>query len=56
MNSHRFSVGLLTELAPHKDPGLLGLNIDGGQVIKLRTHSDMYEGFRNYRDIWKVFS
>ena len=54
MNLHRFSVGLLTELAPHEDPGLLGLNVNQGQVIKLRIRTDMYDGFRNYRDIRRV--
>lgn len=54
MNSHRFSVGLLTELAPHEHPELLGLNSNQGQSIKLRIRTDRYDGFRNYRQIRRV--
>ena len=54
MNSHKFSVGLLTELAPHEHPGLLGLNVNGGQSIKLRIRTDKYDGFRSYKEIRKV--
>ena len=54
MNSHRFSVGLLTELAPHEHPGLLGLNVNGGESIKLRIRTDGYDGFRSYEEIRKV--
>lgn len=54
MNSHRFSVGLLTELAPHEHPGLLGLNVNGGQAIKLRIRTDGYDGFRSYKEIRRV--
>ena len=35
MNSHWFSVGLLMELAPHEDPGLLAPNVNRGQAIGL---------------------
>ena len=54
MNSHRFSVGLLTELAPHEHPGLLGLNVNQGESIKLRIRTDRYDGFRSYKEIRKV--
>jgi len=54
MNSHRFSVGLLTELAPHEHPGLLGLNVNQGESIKLRIRTDSYDGFRSYNEIRKV--
>ena len=54
MNSHRFSVGLLTELAPHEHPELLGLNVNGGQSIKLRIRTDRYDGFRSYRETRRV--
>ena len=33
MRAHRFAVGLLTELAPHEQPHLLGLNENAGQAI-----------------------
>jgi len=54
MQKHSFSVGLLTELAPHEQPGLLGLNMNAGQEIKLRIRTDRYDGFRLYSDIRKV--
>ncbi|KAF7770337.1 hypothetical protein Agabi119p4_6311 [Agaricus bisporus var. burnettii] len=54
MQQHSFSVGLLTELAPHEHPGLLGLNVNSGQEIKLRIRTDRYDGFRLYNDIRKV--
>ena len=54
MNSHQFSVGLLTELAPHEHPELLGLNENRGQSIKLRIRTDQYDGFRSYREVRKV--
>lgn len=52
---HQFSVGLLTELAPHEhDPGLRGLNTNSGEVIELRLRTDRYDGFRSYSDIRRV--
>ena len=54
MNSHKFSVGLLTELAPHEHPDLLGLNVNQGQSIKLRIRTNRYDGFRRYKEIRKV--
>ncbi|ETW78704.1 glycoside hydrolase family 35 protein [Heterobasidion irregulare TC 32-1] len=54
MNKHEFSVGLLTELAPHEDPHLLGLNVNAGQAIKLRLRTDAYDGFRPYLEVRRV--
>jgi hypothetical protein len=53
MLTHRFSVGLLTELAPHEQPGLDGRNIHTGQAItiKLRLRTHRYDTFRSYSDI-----
>ncbi|KAI6164465.1 WLM-domain-containing protein [Pisolithus thermaeus] len=55
MQQHKFSVGLLTELAPHESPGLLGLNVGSGQAIKLRIRTDAYDGFRPYLEVRRVF-
>ncbi|KAJ2915944.1 hypothetical protein MD484_g4489, partial [Candolleomyces efflorescens] len=54
MQKHQFSVGVLTELAPHEQPHLLGLNVNAGQAIKLRVYTDRYDGFRNYKEIRRV--
>lgn len=54
MQQHKFSVGLLTELAPHESPGLLGLNVGAGQAIKLRIRTDAYDGFRPYLEVRRV--
>ena len=54
MQKHQFAVGVLTELAPHEHPQLLGLNENAGQAIKLRLRTDDYEGFRAYRDVRMV--
>ncbi|KAF8654892.1 hypothetical protein AX16_003321 [Volvariella volvacea WC 439] len=54
MAKHKFSVGLLTELAPHEHPNLLGLNVNAGQEIKLRLRTDKYDGFRLYSDVRRV--
>jgi hypothetical protein len=54
MQKHQFSVGILTELAPHEHPHLLGLNVNQGQAIKLRLRTDDYSGFRAYLNIRKV--
>lgn len=51
---HQFSVGLLTELAPHEPPELLGRNMNAGQAIELRLRTDRYDGFRSYSDIRRV--
>ncbi|KAJ3555579.1 hypothetical protein NM688_g2499 [Phlebia brevispora] len=54
MQKHQFAVGLLTELAPHEHPELLGLNENAGQAIKLRLRTNDYEGFRPYLDVRRV--
>ncbi|KAH9913557.1 WLM-domain-containing protein [Epithele typhae] len=54
MRKHRFSVGLLTELAPHEQPHLLGLNVNAGQAIKLRIRTNLYDGFRTYKEVRRV--
>ncbi|KAI0255959.1 WLM domain-containing protein [Lactifluus subvellereus] len=54
MLTNQLSVGLLTELAPHEHPNLLGQNLNAGQVIKLRLRTDLYDGLRVYSDIRRV--
>ncbi|KAG6900028.1 hypothetical protein C0993_004085 [Termitomyces sp. T159_Od127] len=54
MQIHKFSVGVLTELAPHEHPELLGLNVNAGQAIKLRLRTDRYDGFRLYKEVRRV--
>ncbi|CDO69781.1 hypothetical protein BN946_scf184766.g26 [Trametes cinnabarina] len=54
MRKHQFSVGLLTELAPHEQPHLLGLNVNAGQAIKLRLRTDRYDGFRTFKEVRRV--
>lgn len=54
MQQHQFTVGLLTELAPHEQPHLLGLNENAGQAIKLRLRTNAYDGFRPYNEIRRV--
>ncbi|KAI8996613.1 WLM-domain-containing protein [Trametes punicea] len=54
MGKHQFSVGVLTELAPHEQPHLLGLNVNAGQAIKLRLRTDRYDGFRTYKEVRRV--
>ncbi|KDR80828.1 hypothetical protein GALMADRAFT_241288 [Galerina marginata CBS 339.88] len=54
MQQHKFTVGLLTELAPHEHPELLGLNENAGQAIKLRLRTDKYDGFRLYSEVRRV--
>ncbi|KAI5123182.1 hypothetical protein M0805_003949 [Coniferiporia weirii] len=54
MQAHRFTVGTLTELAPHEHPNLLGLNVNRGEAIKLRLRTDAYDGFRLYADVRRV--
>lgn len=54
MQTNQLSVGLLTELAPHEHPELLGLNVNAGQEIKLRIRTNAYDGFRLYADVRKV--
>jgi hypothetical protein len=54
MQEHKFSVGLLTELAPHEHPGLLGLNKNAGESISLRLRTNLYDGFRLYSEVRRV--
>jgi len=54
MQKHRYSVGVLTELAPHEHPELLGLNTNKGQIISLRIRTNAYDGFRLYSEVRKV--
>ncbi|KIK52349.1 hypothetical protein GYMLUDRAFT_49963 [Collybiopsis luxurians FD-317 M1] len=54
MQKHKFTVGILTELAPHEHPELLGLNENAGQQIKLRLRTDRYDGFRTYKEVRRV--
>ena len=54
MQKHHFAVGTLTELAPHEQPHLLGLNENAGQTIKLRLRTNDYEGFRLYKEVRRV--
>lgn len=54
MTLHRFSIGELTELAPHEHPELLGLNENKGERIKLRLRTDRYDGLRSYLDVRMV--
>lgn len=54
MRKHQFAVGILTELAPHEHPNLLGLNVSAGQAIKLRLRTNDYEGFRTYKEVRRV--
>ncbi|KAJ7629520.1 WLM-domain-containing protein [Mycena polygramma] len=51
MQKHKFSVGVLTEIDPRDprvDPGLLGLNTNHGEEIKVRIRTDSCDGFRPY--------
>lgn len=51
MTKHRWSVGLLSEMAPEGKVGIspmciLGVNINMGQEISLRLRTDDLKGFR----------
>lgn len=54
MQEHKFSVGLLTELAPHEHPELLGLNKNAGEAILLRLRTNAMDGFRLYSEVRRV--
>ncbi|THG94545.1 hypothetical protein EW026_g6948 [Hermanssonia centrifuga] len=56
MQKHEFVVAVLTELAPHEQPQLLGLNMNAGQAIKLRLRTNDYEGFRPYGEFKELNS
>ncbi|KAI8961091.1 WLM-domain-containing protein [Daldinia sp. FL1419] len=59
MRTHKFRVGLLTEMDPlsytessHEGTTrILGLNRNAGEVIELRLRTDAYDGYRDYRTI-----
>ena len=51
---HCFQIGVLTELLPHENPNLLGLNENMGQRISLRLRTDNYAGLINYREVRRV--
>ncbi|KAG7548115.1 WLM domain [Arabidopsis suecica] len=59
MNKHRWSVGIMTELAPVGYVGvsprcLLGFNKNQGEEISLRLRTDDLKGFRKYQSIKKT--
>jgi hypothetical protein len=58
MRSHKFSVGLLTEMNPAEhttqESRTLGLNRNRGEVIELRLRTDRYDGYRDYKVIRKT--
>jgi hypothetical protein len=58
MQTHRFSVPLLTEMDPAEHTTVssrtLGLNRNKGEVIELRLRTDAYDGYRDYRTIRKT--
>ncbi|KAK7534008.1 WLM domain-containing protein [Phyllosticta citribraziliensis] len=55
MRTHRFRVGLLTEMDPAAhtthESRTLGLNRNRGEVVELRLRTDAYDGYRDYRTI-----
>ncbi|KAF2154871.1 WLM-domain-containing protein [Myriangium duriaei CBS 260.36] len=58
MRTHKFSVGLLTEMDPAAhtthESRTLGLNRNAGEVIELRLWTDDYRGFRDWKTIRKT--
>ena len=50
MKHREWTVGLLSELHPHKDPTLLGLNKNAGEAIHLRILTDDLTGLRSVSD------
>lgn len=58
MRSHKFSVGLLTEMNPAEhttqESRTLGLNRNRGEVVELRLRTDRYDGYRDYKVIRKT--
>ncbi|KAL2759801.1 hypothetical protein ACRALDRAFT_1067480 [Sodiomyces alcalophilus JCM 7366] len=59
MRTHRFTVGLLTEMEPLSNTSsthegttrLLGLNRNKGEVIELRLRTDAHDGYRDYATV-----
>ncbi|GMH12019.1 hypothetical protein Nepgr_013860 [Nepenthes gracilis] len=59
MNKHRWTVGIMTEMAPTGYVGIspkciLGLNKNHGEEISLRLRTDDLKGFRKYDSIKKT--
>lgn len=58
MSTHKFSVGVLTEMDPAQhtthESRTLGLNRNRGEVIELRLRTDAYDGYRDYKIIRKT--
>lgn len=58
MSTHKFSVGVLTEMDPAQhtthESRTLGLNRNQGEVIELRLRTDAYDGYRDYKIIRKT--
>ncbi|WFD20730.1 hypothetical protein MCAP1_002982, partial [Malassezia caprae] len=52
--AHGYQVGVLTELLPHENPELLGLNENKGQRILLRVRTDGADGMRDYKTTRRV--
>ena len=52
--AHGYQVGVLTELLPHENPELLGLNENKGQRILLRIRTDAADGMRDYKTTRRV--
>lgn len=46
MKTREWTVGLLSELHPQRDPTLLGLNRNAGEAIYLRILTDDLSGLR----------
>ncbi|KAK8248173.1 WLM domain-containing protein [Phyllosticta capitalensis] len=55
MRTHKFRVGLLTEMDPAAhtthESRTLGLNRNRGEIIELRLRTDAYDGYRDYKTI-----
>lgn len=56
MKDREWSVGLLTELHPHRDPTLLGLNKNAGEAIYLRLLTDDLTGLRSVSSLFSIWS
>lgn len=58
MHMYKFKVGTLTELDPAANTDhqsrKLGLNVNNGEIIKLRIRTDDYEGFVSYKQVMKT--
>lgn len=54
MAKYKWSVGILKELHPIRDPTILGYNQNKGMSIALRLRTDLLDGFRAYDMVKKV--